>query len=233
MGLENNIPNSFLNGVVFFFWSISGLKEAVLTHFCNNPLCVTCELRFLFRMFDQGLDTKKPVVFPPSRQLQGIVVHATNFYRMLAHHPDSIAFGILDKVDSDASAWVCEERLTCRRAERFIQFVLSQMMKTVQPVRQIVGITTIQSSTCAINHATTKENTSLMITLNWWAFPLLVILQVIFAAVLQSNRPKLHLFFLLLFSLVRIVPQGSSLSRHQTRCFSSGLPYLPCGKPVS
>lgn len=75
-------------------------------------------------------------------------------------------------------------------------------MKTVQPVRQIVGITTIQSSTCSINHATTKENTSLMITLNWWAFPLLVILQVIFAAVLQSNRPKLHLFFLLLFPLV-------------------------------
>lgn len=104
MGLENNIPNSFLNGVVFFFWSISGLKDAVLTHYCSNPLCVTCELRFLFRMFDQGLETNKPVLFSPSPHPKGIVVHATNFYRMLAHHPDSIAFGILDEADSNASA---------------------------------------------------------------------------------------------------------------------------------
>ena len=121
---------------------------------------------------------------------------------MLSHHPDSIAFGILDKVDSDASAWVNRWCVMHRRAERFIQFVLSQMMKTIQPIRQIVGITTTQSSTCSISHITTKENSTLMITLNWCVSHRLVILQVIFASAVQSNRPELHLFLLFLLSLV-------------------------------
>ena len=33
------------------------------------------------------------------------MVHATNFYRMLAHHPDSIAFGILDDPEYSPSLW--------------------------------------------------------------------------------------------------------------------------------
>ena len=61
VGLENNIPNSFLNGIVFLFWCISGLKERIMSHICDDPLCVACELRFLFRMFDQGLATQKEV----------------------------------------------------------------------------------------------------------------------------------------------------------------------------
>ena len=59
VGLENNIPNSFLNGIVFLFWCISGLKERLMSHICDDPLCVACELRFLFRMF--GLATQKEV----------------------------------------------------------------------------------------------------------------------------------------------------------------------------
>ena len=121
VGLENNIPNSFLNGVVFLFWCISGLKERIMSHICDDPLCVACELRFLFRMFDQGLATQKEVSIVGSSHhiitsshhhiitsshhhithpQQGIVVHATNFYRVLAHRTDTIAFGILDAPDA-------------------------------------------------------------------------------------------------------------------------------------
>ena len=92
--------------------------------------------------------------------------------------------------------------MMCRRAERFIQFVLSQMMKTIQPIRQIVGITTSQSSTCSLNHVTTKDSTTLMISLNWYTSPLLVILQVIFASALQPNRSELHLVFFFFFVVV-------------------------------
>ena len=93
VGLENNIPNSYLNAEVFFLWSLPAIRTLILVHTCSDPLCLSCELKFLFRMFDQGLENglkNKP---------QGTVVHATNFYRMLAHRPDSIAFGILDDPD--------------------------------------------------------------------------------------------------------------------------------------
>ena len=86
MGLENNIANSFLNAEVFLLWTLQSLHRLVLAHACSIPTCISCELKFLFRMFDQGLQERSP----------GIVVHATNFYRLLAHLTDSVAFGILD-----------------------------------------------------------------------------------------------------------------------------------------
>lgn len=61
VGLENNIPNSFLNGMLFLLWSIQSLKALILSHSCSNPLCLACELKFLFRMFDQGLEAKQEV----------------------------------------------------------------------------------------------------------------------------------------------------------------------------
>ena len=89
MGLENNIANSFLNAEVFLLWSLDSLRRLCLAHACAAPACVACELKFLFRMFDQG----------SAQRSAGIVVHAANFYRMLAHLSDSVAFGILDNPD--------------------------------------------------------------------------------------------------------------------------------------
>ena len=90
VGLENNIPNSFLNAEVMLLWSVRAFRSLVLAHTCVSAGCISCELKFLFRMFDQGLEDGL------RHGYQGTVVHATNFYRLLAHLPDSIAFGILD-----------------------------------------------------------------------------------------------------------------------------------------
>ena len=62
VGLENNIPNSFLNGMLFLLWSIPSLKDLILLHSCSNTLCLSCELKFLFRMFDQGLEAQQQVL---------------------------------------------------------------------------------------------------------------------------------------------------------------------------
>lgn len=88
--MENNLPNSFLNAEVVLLWSLRALRSLVLAHTCAAPDCLSCELKFLFRMFDQGLADGL------EHGYKGTVVHATNFYRLLAHLPDSIAFGILD-----------------------------------------------------------------------------------------------------------------------------------------
>ena len=61
VGLENNIPNSFLNGMIFLLWSMQSLRELILSHTCSTPLCLTCELKFLFRMFEQGMETRQEV----------------------------------------------------------------------------------------------------------------------------------------------------------------------------
>lgn len=93
VGMENNIANSFLNAEIYLFWSLPAIRTLILAHTCSEPSCLSCELKFIFRMFDQGLQNglKQPL---------GTVVHATNLYRVLQHLPESVAFGILDNRDS-------------------------------------------------------------------------------------------------------------------------------------
>ena len=235
VGLENNIPNSFLNGIVFLFWCISGLKERIMSHICDDPLCVACELRFLFRMFDQGLATQKEVSTGASSHhhiitsshhhiishhmthpQQGIVVHATNFYRVLAHRTDTIAFGILDAPDAIPSLYPTLVHLTHRRAERFIHYALNQMVSEAPCVLPVVGVSTLQTNTCSLGHTNTKTNTTLLLSLSWYRHFTLMIHQVILTTALRRSRGTIHRHFLVLLAVVRVVPKGGRVSCVET-----------------
>lgn len=237
VGLENNIPNSFLNGIVFLFWCISGLKERIMSHICDDPLCVACELRFLFRMFDQGLATQKEVStgasshhhFTSHHHLitshhiitsslhtthlqQGIVVHATNFYRVLAHRTDTIAFGILDAPDAIPSLYRTLPHLTHRRAERFIHYALNQMVGEAPCVLPVVGVSTLQTNTCSLGHTNTKTNTTLLLSLSWYGRFTPIIHQVVLTTALRCSRGAIHRHVLVLLAVVRVVPKGGRVS---------------------
>lgn len=181
MGLENNIPNSFLNAEVLLLWSLKELRTLVLAHTCAAPVCISCELKFLFRMFDQGLENGI------QHGYKGTVVHATNFYRLLAHVPDSIAFGILDDPNGIPALSRCEASVISRRAERFLRFAMSHVMNELEqdilpkktksaqvrrsPLSQqlfnLFGVAITQSHRCPQGHVTTKKTASFVLDLAW------------------------------------------------------------------
>lgn len=63
VGLENNIPESFYNNLLFVFWSQKFIHDLLLQHTCNNPVCLSCELYYLFRTLDQAQEAPSAVLY--------------------------------------------------------------------------------------------------------------------------------------------------------------------------
>lgn len=143
---------------------------------------------------------------------QGIVVHATNFYRVLAHRTDTIAFGILDAPDAIPSLYRTLPHLTHRRAERFIHYALNQMVSEAPCVLPVVGVSTLQTITCSLGHTNTKTNTTLLLSLSWYGRFTPIIHQVVLTTALRCSRGAIHRHVLVLLAVVRVVPKGGRVS---------------------
>jgi PAB-dependent poly(A)-specific ribonuclease subunit 2 len=48
VGLENNLPDSFINPFLQVLYNIKPLRTSLLNHLCGEKYCLSCELGFLF-----------------------------------------------------------------------------------------------------------------------------------------------------------------------------------------
>lgn len=81
-GLENFLPQNYINPLLFVFYFVSQLRVTLLNHLCLQEFCVTCEFGFLFHMLDVA---------------NGATVHATNLIRCLREVAASAKIDIFDE----------------------------------------------------------------------------------------------------------------------------------------
>eukprot|EP00750_Incisomonas_marina_P027349 INCI6178.4.p1 GENE.INCI6178.4~~INCI6178.4.p1 ORF type:complete len:1357 (-),score=217.14 INCI6178.4:1524-5594(-) len=84
-GLENLLPDSYINSIIQMVYHIPSVRDALLRHVCGRTGCLACELGFLFDMLDQARG------LPPRRRS----VQATNFLGALRLKPTTKILGLL------------------------------------------------------------------------------------------------------------------------------------------
>lgn len=105
-GLENALPNVYVNAVVQMLYFSPPIRTAVGDHVCDRDWCISCELGFLFHMFDLGG--------------AGMACEAGNFTRAFMTMANAGALGLLD----GAHALPLSERI-----ENFSRYLLEQLHK--------------------------------------------------------------------------------------------------------
>jgi PAB-dependent poly(A)-specific ribonuclease subunit 2 len=113
VGLENAIPNSYVNSVLQMLYFIPEIRIAVERHTCSEDVCLCCELSFLMHMLDQAQNSPG---FARS-------VHATNFQRSLRLVPEAIGLGLIEP----------SEVKLIQRAHQFFQFLLEHLNLCLSP----------------------------------------------------------------------------------------------------
>lgn len=81
-GLENALPNVYVNAAVQVLYFSPPLRRAIGGHACERQWCISCELGFLFHMFDLGG--------------AGMACEAGNFTRAFMTMANAGALGLLD-----------------------------------------------------------------------------------------------------------------------------------------
>lgn len=81
-GLENALPNVYVNAAVQVLYFTPPLRRAIGSHTCERQWCISCELGFLFHMFDLGG--------------AGMACEAGNFTRAFMTMANAGALGLLD-----------------------------------------------------------------------------------------------------------------------------------------
>lgn len=105
-GLENALPNVYVNAVVQILYFTPPLRRAIAKHSCDRPWCITCELGFLFHMFDLGG--------------AGMACEAGNFTRAFMTMANAGALGLLDGPHALQLS---------QRIENFSRYLLEQLRK--------------------------------------------------------------------------------------------------------
>lgn len=105
-GLENALPNVYVNAVVQILYFTPPIRIAVGNHVCNRDWCISCELGFLFHMFDLGG--------------AGMACEAGNFTRAFMTMANAGALGLLDGHHALPLA---------QRLENFSRYLLEQLHK--------------------------------------------------------------------------------------------------------
>jgi DNA polymerase III epsilon subunit-like protein len=105
-GLENALPNVYVNGVVQALYFTPPFRDAMAHHTCNENVCISCELSFLFNMLGVGG--------------AGVAVEAGNFTKAFMTMANAGALGLLDGPSSLPLA---------ARIENFSSYLLEQLHK--------------------------------------------------------------------------------------------------------
>lgn len=84
-GLENAIPNSYINPVLQVLYFMPALRGAVRDHRCSRDYCLACELAFLCHMLDSA------------RAGAGATFSARNFVRAFRQIPQALALSIVEQ----------------------------------------------------------------------------------------------------------------------------------------
>lgn len=105
-GLENALPNVYVNAAVQVLYFTPPLRRAIGSHACDRQWCISCELGFLFHMFDLGG--------------AGMACEAGNFTRAFMTMANAGALGLLDGPHALPLA---------QRIENFSRYLLEQLHK--------------------------------------------------------------------------------------------------------
>lgn len=105
-GLENALPNVYVNAAVQVLYFTPPLRRAISSHVCDRQWCISCELGFLFHMFDLGG--------------AGMACEAGNFTRAFMTMANAGALGLLDGPHALPLA---------QRIENFSRYLLEQLHK--------------------------------------------------------------------------------------------------------
>ena len=84
-GLENSLPNSYINPMLQVLYFMPVLRGAVREHLCTRDYCLACELAFLFHMLDSA------------RAHTGATFSARNFVRAFRQIPQALVLSIVEQ----------------------------------------------------------------------------------------------------------------------------------------
>ena len=84
-GLENSLPNSYINPMLQVLYFAPVLRGAVRAHLCTRDYCLACELAFLFHMLDSA------------RPGTGTTFSARNFVRAFRQIPQALVLSIVEQ----------------------------------------------------------------------------------------------------------------------------------------
>lgn len=105
-GLENALPNVYVNPVIQALYFTTPFRNAVAHHNCDKDTCISCELKFLFTMLGVGES--------------GDAVEAGNFTKAFMKMANADALGLLDGPSALPLA---------PRIENFMLYLLEQLHK--------------------------------------------------------------------------------------------------------
>lgn len=118
-GLENALPNVYVNAAVQMLYFNPPIRKAIGSHSCDRDWCISCELGFLFHMFDLGG--------------AGMACEAGNFTRAFMTMANARALGLLDGPHALPLS---------QRIENFTRYLLEQLRKDGE-LRQECSASTI------------------------------------------------------------------------------------------
>jgi hypothetical protein len=107
-GLENALPNVYVNAAVQSLFFTPPFRDAISQHNCERDVCITCELGFLFTMLSMDVGHA------------GVAVEAGNFTKAFNSMANAGALGLLDGSTALPLA---------ARIESFTRYLLEQLHK--------------------------------------------------------------------------------------------------------
>lgn len=128
-GLENALPNVYVNAAVQVLYFSPPIRKAIGGHSCDQDWCISCELGFLFHMFDLGG--------------AGMACEAGNFTRAFMTMANAGALELLDGPHALPLS---------QRIESFTRYLLEQLhkddeLKEKSTVSSVFGAETVSYGT--------------------------------------------------------------------------------------
>lgn len=134
-GLENALPNVYVNPAVQALYFTPPLRQAMAVHSCDRESCISCELGFLFHMFDLGG--------------AGMACEASNFTKAFMTMANAGALGLLD----GPTALPLSQRI-----ENFTRYLLEQLHKDDDLGGESAVSTLFGAETASFGKFTPSEN---------------------------------------------------------------------------